>query len=244
MNFRQILSHRYISILAPFKKELVLVLLILISLSFGLRPTHSESDRRYDIWQIQGPQEVKGDTVVDTVQREQIRELEIVPIKYERPAATPVPSQPEKTYGESRQIDDTTWTMEIDNDSSMGTSSQIIQALNVYRGKRGVSALSYDQNLSLYAQGRADFFAGQGGMDGHAGFQDFIHNQDGFTKMGFYSLGENSSFGYHLEAVHLIEGVFAGDTPHDSNQLNPEWTHVGVGVNGTAVDIVFGGKKQ
>lgn len=194
------------------------------------------------VWETRGPKQVEIDT--GDVLSEQITELEIVPIKYERPKTTPIPSTSVKPRGESRQIDEHTWTMEIENDSVMATHSEIVAALNSYRLKRGIGILSYDSGLTQYAQGRADFFAGQGGMDGHSGFQDFISNQDGFNKLGFYSLGENSSFGYHLEGINLIEGVFAGDAPHDSNQLNPEWTHVGVGVNGVAVNIIFGGKKQ
>jgi uncharacterized protein YkwD len=69
-------------------------------------------------------------------------------------------------------------------------------------------------------------------------------NNDGFGKLGFSSLGENSSYGYLLEGVHLIEWVYAGDAPHDNNQLNSEWSHVGIGVNGTATDLIFGGRKR
>jgi len=35
--------------------------------------------------------------------------------------------------------------------------------------------------------------------------------------------------------------VFAGDTPHDNNQLDSSWTAVGIGVSETFVDIIFAG---
>jgi hypothetical protein len=57
-------------------------------------------------------------------------------------------------------------------------------------------------------------------------------------------LGENTSCGYRMTAIHMIEWIFAGDIPHDENQLNSRWTHVGIGVNNTCVSLVFGNNKQ
>jgi len=52
-------------------------------------------------------------------------------------------------------------------------------------------------------------------------------------------LGENISYGYRLEGVHLIEWMYAGDKPHDDNQLDSKWDHVGIGVKETATCIIF-----
>ena len=147
-------------------------------------------------------------------------------------------------WGVAKQIGEHTWTINVGNDANVGTAPEILQALNNYRIKHGSGLLSFDQNLLAFAQGRADLFNSRGNTDAHAGFTDLINNQDGFKKLGFMALGENSSIGYHVEAVHLIEWIYAGDAPHDNNQLNPEWTHVGIGVSGLATDLVFGGRKM
>lgn len=147
-------------------------------------------------------------------------------------------------WGVAKQVDEKTWSMKVKSDQSVGTAQEILQALNAYRKRHGVGELLWDTTLGNFAQGRSDGFLKNGSMDGHAGFTDYINNKDGFHKLGFMALGENSSFGYHLEAVHLIEWVYAGDAPHDNNQLNSQWTHAGIGVSGEATDLIFGGRKM
>jgi uncharacterized protein YkwD len=173
---------------------------------------------------------------------EQIRELAIGQKK-----ATPTPTQPPVVagnWGVSKQIGEHTWTITVGKDDRNATASEIHAALNGYRQKKGVGTLAWDQKLADFAQSRASSFATNGKLDSHAGFRDFIDNQDGFSKLGFYALGENSSYGFTLEGVHLIEWVYAGDKPHDDNQLSSSWSHVGIGVSGTATNLIFGGKKQ
>jgi uncharacterized protein YkwD len=153
-------------------------------------------------------------------------------------------STEKKVWGVAKQIGEHTWTINVGRDEKTGSAQEIFQALNAYRQKKGRHTLSWDSTLATYAQSRADTFAGMKTTDAHAGFRDLINNQDGFKKLGFMALGENSSYGYHLEGVHLIEWVYAGDAPHDDNQLSTKWSHVGVGVNGTATDLIFGGNKM
>lgn len=159
------------------------------------------------------------------------------------PTPTPIPSRPSE-WGKAVQLDEHTWTMQVKNDEKQGTPQEILQALNGYRGRHGVGSVSWDGKLAEYAQSRAGYFSQTGTLDSHKGFMDFMNNQDGFSKLGFSSLGENSSYGYTLEGVHLIEWVYAADKPHNDNQLNSEWTHVGIGVSGVATNLVFGGKKR
>lgn len=145
-------------------------------------------------------------------------------------------------WGKAKQVGKR--TMRVGEDATkMGTAQEVLAALNAYRQKHGKGTVSWDQKLAEYAQSRAAYFTSKGDLDNHAGFSDYINNQDGFKKLGFMSLGENSSYGYKLNAVHLIEQIYAGDKPHDDNQLNSEWTHVGIGIDGTATDLVFGGRK-
>jgi|GEM_PF-5148842 len=147
------------------------------------------------------------------------------------------------TWGKSRQIGTHTWTIKVGKDAKNGTPQEILIALNSYRKKYGRGALAWDDKLGEYAKKRVEYFTSIADLDQHAGFTDFINNQDGFHKLGFVSVGENSSYGYTLEAIHLIEWVYAGDKPHDDNQLNSSWHYVGIGVDGVATDLIFGGKK-
>lgn len=146
-------------------------------------------------------------------------------------------------WGVAKKIDETTWTMKVADDNKMATSQEIFQALNSYRKQKGVGALVFDQNLASFAEKRAQTFASIGKLDGHAGFNDYFKDQQNLKNIGFWGVGENSSFGFTMSGVHLIEWVFAADPPHDNNQLDPSWTHVGIGIKSTGVDIVFGKNK-
>ncbi len=176
----------------------------------------------------------------------QIGQIKIVEEKYVAPSQTPTPSPTRKVEGvsESKQVDTQTWSVQITPSHKNASAQEILTALNSYRQKKGVAPLSYDSGLGAYAQTRANFFASGGALDGHAGFMDYINNQDGFGKLGFSSLGENSSLGFMVDGVRLIEGIYAGDKPHDDNQLSSKWSHVGIGVSGLSTDLIFGGGKR
>ena len=148
-----------------------------------------------------------------------------------------------KEWGVAKQIDEHTWTMQVGQDKKMATANEILLALNTYRQQNNKGTLVWNNTLADYAQTRASYFVSQGKLDSHAGFADYLKNQDGFHKLGFAGLGENSSIGYALEGVHLIEWVYAGDKPHNDNQLSREWSYVGIGVLGNATDLIFGGEK-
>jgi len=147
-------------------------------------------------------------------------------------------------WGVSRQVGTDTWTMKIAPDTHMGTPSEILTALNDYRVRFGSQRLTWDNNLASFAQSRADYLASIKKTDGHAGFADYLNNQDGYNKLGFTWLGENISYGFKLEAIHLIEWMYAGDKPHNDNQLNNRWNYVGIGVKDTATSIIFGTGKR
>jgi uncharacterized protein YkwD len=147
-------------------------------------------------------------------------------------------------WGVSQQIGQHTWTLKINLDPKMATPSEILSALNNYRPTYNSQPLTWNDKLAKFAQDRADYLASIKGTDDHKGFSDYLNNQDGFNQLGFTWLGENISYGYRLEAVHLIEWVYAGDQPHNENQLNNRWNYVGIGVKDTATCIIFAtGKK-
>lgn len=146
-------------------------------------------------------------------------------------------------WGIAKQLDEHTWTMKVGKDERMASAQEILDALNVYRERNGRGRLEWNQTLADYAQGRSDFFAKTGTTDKHQGFHEYLKDENNYKKLGFRSLGENSSIGFKLLGVHLIEWVYAGDKPHDDNQLNSRWSSVGIGVSGTATDLIFGGDK-
>lgn len=161
------------------------------------------------------------------------------------PTITPEPTKKidEEQWGIAKQIDETTWTMRVNQDSKMATDQEIFQALNNYRKQKGVGTLVWDDKLASFAKNRAATFTSIGKLDGHAGFSAYFNNEENIKQIGFSGLGENSSFGFKMEGVHLIEWVYAGDPPHEKNQLDPTWTHVGIGVDDLSTDVVFGKNK-
>lgn len=157
------------------------------------------------------------------------------------PSPIPTDSSP---WGIAKQISEHTWTMKIAADSQMATPQEILLALNEYRHRYSSQILTLDSKLSTYAQSRANYFYQNQKLDEHAGFNYFLENEDGFNKLGFTYLGENISYGYQLTGVHLIEWIYAGDEPHNKNQLDPKWDHVGIGVKGTATCLIFATGKM
>jgi len=156
------------------------------------------------------------------------------------PTPKPTDSEP---WGVSRQINEHTWTIKIGEDQKMATSKEIFDALNEYRKVHSSQVLTWDEKLVNYAQERAVYLNGKKSVDQHAGFDDFLNNQDGFNKLGFTSLGENISYGFRLNGTHVIEWMYAGDKPHNDNQVDNRWNYVGIGVNGLATCLIFGTGK-
>jgi uncharacterized protein YkwD len=176
----------------------------------------------------------------------QIRQIAIGQKASPLPTPTPTSIPPDTSnaaWGVAQKIGTHTYTMTIQPDGLMGTPLEMLAALNSYRQQQGKGALAWDDKLAGFANSRAEYFSQKNNLDSHAGFSDYLNNQDGFKKLGFANVGENSSIGFTLQAVHLIEWVYAGDAEHNNNQLNSDWQYVGIGVNGTSTDFVFGGNK-
>jgi uncharacterized protein YkwD len=128
------------------------------------------------------------------------------------------------------------------NPPRMASTQELFNELNNYRQRNGKASLSWDGKLGNYAQNRANLFANIGNTDNHAGFNADLTNGSHNT-LCFFGLGENSGFGGTGDAVYIIDKWYGESPPHNSNQLNPQWTHVGIGVNGSATNLVFGGQK-
>lgn len=174
----------------------------------------------------------------------QIKQIAIGQKAYILPTPTPISTNiSNNTWGVAKKIDTYTYTMRLQPDGKMGTPAEILTALNTYRQRNGRGILAWDDRLAGFANTRAEYFSQKNNLDSHAGFLDYLNNQDGFKKLGFANIGENSSIGFTLEAVHIIEWVYAGDAGHNNNQLNSDWHYAGIGVNGNATDLIFAGNK-
>lgn len=147
-------------------------------------------------------------------------------------------------WGVAQQIGEHTWTMKVGQDSVMASPTEILEALNNYRVNHGSQKLTMDSKLTQYAQSRAEYFYQKKGLDSHQGFNDYLTKEDGFSKLGFSWMGENASYGYRLNGVHLIEWIYASDEDHNQNQLNNNWNYVGIGVKDTATCLIFGTGKS
>ena len=238
------LKHHFFKKIGPRRPSHFLIFIFLVSTAYGALLS-------IKLDQITG--ELAAKTLAS--QKERKETIDIVPAPTFTPAPTkkptPTPATVKKTasdnnvktWGVSRQIDKYTWTMQIQPDSSMATADEILTALNNYRKNKGAGTLTMDDKLRNFAIGRAKTYESLGKLDGHTGFSSYFSDFQHLRDIGFMGVGENSSFGYNMEAVHLVEWVFAGDAPHDNNQKDPSWTHVGIGVAGPAVDIVFGKNK-
>lgn len=161
------------------------------------------------------------------------------------PTATPKIEGQNPSQYTAQKIGENTWKVSnVANDSTMASPRDIFNALNSYRGSHGTPNLSWDDKLASFAQGRADTFAKNGSLDGHAGFTSYMNN-GGFALSGFNGLGENSAYlAGPMNGERIIKNIFGADSSHDGNQLDPSWTHVGIGVNGDAVNVNFGKNKR
>jgi uncharacterized protein YkwD len=172
-----------------------------------------------------------------------IKKIIVTPTTIIQKKIKPTPTIDNEPWGVAKQINEVTWTMKVGEDVNMATPKEIFDALNIYRQRHGSQVLNWDQKLADYSQTRAKYLNGIKNVDKHEGFTDFVENQDGFNKLGFNSLGENISYGYKLNGVHVIEWMYAGDKPHNDNQLDNRWNYVGIGVDGLATCLIFGTGK-
>ncbi len=160
-----------------------------------------------------------------------------------KPAVKKTQPADTRPWGVAQQIDDVTWTMKIGEDERMATPQETLQALNAYRERHSAGPLTWDDRLASFASDRAKHLNFIKTTDKHKGFIEYVESEDNVRALGFWSLGENSGYGYKLIGVHQIEWIYASDEGHNKNQLNTAWSHVGIGIQGLAVVFIFGGSK-
>lgn len=164
-----------------------------------------------------------------------------------KPTVTPTPKssvKPKSSPTSKPTIKPSTKPSTTPVTTSSFSKQQVLDALNNYRTSKGIGSLQFDQKLQDYAQSRANYLKQRGSLDNHAEFNNFIQNQDGFSKLGFNALAENQSWNYKGTAEGLISDFYAKSPGHNANQLNGEYTHVGIGITGEYTNLVFGGRKR
>lgn len=147
------------------------------------------------------------------------------------------PDLKDAQWGQAVKVSETGYRMKVAFDDRMTTPQEAFQALNSYRSTKKRSLLLWDDRLAKYALERATYIC-QNGSDGHAGFSNYVQDQEGYKTLGFYSLGENMSVKMRFTATHLIEWMYAGDEAHDNNQLG-DWSHVGIGIYEDCSSLIF-----
>ena len=161
-----------------------------------------------------------------------------------KPSKTPRPSRTPRATSTPKPSATVKSSPVVQGTQTSGITTQsVLAALNNYRSKNGAGNLQIDSKLQEYAQSRANHLKSIGKLDKHAGHKEFMAS-DGFGKLGFNAIAENQGYNYKGDAKGLIESFYGKSSGHNKNQLNPEYTHVGIGINGPFTNLVFGGRKR
>lgn len=150
------------------------------------------------------------------------------------------PELKDAAWGEPIQVGENRYSMKIGMDPAMATPQEIFEALNAYRNTKGVGSLNWDEKLAALARERVLEVPNE--TVAHEGFRRRMSESGFWDEYEINGAGENASSGYRLNGVHLIEWMYASDSGHDSNQLNINWTHVGIAVSGSNSVLIFGNK--
>ena len=174
---------------------------------------------------------------------EPLQTSSLLPVITSVPTPVQIPSNivnPDtEPWGTAVKTGEHTYKIKVNNDEQMGTSDEILSALNALRRRSGSQELKVDPKLCEYANQRAKYFTSIKNIDSHVGFQKFLQEEDGFNKLGYAQLGENSSYGYVMSGVHLIEFVYMQSPTHNKNQLDPKWDRACVGIDGVSTNLIF-----
>lgn len=141
-------------------------------------------------------------------------------------------------WGESVMVQEHSYKMKIGEDPVMANPREIYDALNTYRSTKGVSKVEWNDKMAALAAERVLEVPSE--TTPHEGFNKRLDEEGFWREYNLLSAGENASYGYRMNGVHLIEWLYASDTGHDGNQLNPQWDSVGIAVSGESNVLIFG----
>lgn len=160
------------------------------------------------------------------------------------PTEVPIPTNAPTPIISISQEQSSKTVSNVENDDVMANANDIFNALNSYRNENGIPSLAWDNTLADFAAGRTGKFSSNNSLDGHVGFREFMNN-NGFEKSGFNGLGENSAqLSGPMRGDKIIREIFGASTSHNTSQLDPAWTHVGISANGIFVNVNFGKDKR
>lgn len=125
--------------------------------------------------------------------------------------------------------------------AQLPSARELFNGLNTYRSQHGASQLTWDPTLGDYAAQLAEYLNRRGSIDGGQNLRQ-VRSQNAFA-FGFESLGELQSYGVTQSATGMFSEYFGSFPSTNSTQLSNAWYYAGIGVNGTAVEIIFGARK-
>jgi uncharacterized protein YkwD len=140
----------------------------------------------------------------------------------------------------------TSWNPPIAQPTSIPTvappyvpsSGELTQAINSYRQSHGSPSLAWESGLAAFAQAQAGYFDSKNGFVKDDGYSQIIYPL--IPSINTFVTGEIDAIGVTGTATHIVVEVFGANPTQNSNQLNPKWTHVGIGVSGRTIIVVFG----
>ncbi len=100
-------------------------------------------------------------------------------------------------------------------------NQDLLSAVNAFRSKNGLGALSSNSTLCSIAQSRVSENATLGQLDNHAGFEKYFKGQAEFKGMG-----ENLHWATYTETpTEIVENGWANSPGHKTNMLDSKWQY-------------------
>lgn len=137
------------------------------------------------------------------------------------------------------KVDEHLTKMQLPADDHMSTANELFDAMNNYRKAHNIGLIDQTPGICDIAQKRAQEQLGNGDLDGHAGFDKYVQNQNELSAMGEVLFGGSQP----QSGVHIIEfGWNRSLTGHKEAIQNPDWHYGCGGVAGYFAVFIFGKK--
>ncbi|MBI2420973.1 MAG: CAP domain-containing protein [Candidatus Levybacteria bacterium] len=137
------------------------------------------------------------------------------------------------------KVDEHLTKIKLPPDDHMSTEDELFDAMNSYRRAQGVEKVSKNDTICRIAHVRAEEQNSNGELDGHAGFDKYVQEQNEFGVMGEVLFGGSQP----QSGVHIVEfGWDRSLTGHREAIRDPQWNYGCGGVVGYFAVFVFGKK--
>jgi uncharacterized protein YkwD len=121
---------------------------------------------------------------------------------------------------------------------SVPSAQELFNALNSYRQVHGVASLTWESNIAAFAQAQASYFGETNSFTKDDAYRQRIAPYT--SAINSFVTGETNLIGTTGTATHIINDVLGGSSSYSSLMGATRWTHVGIGVSGKAIVIVYG----